>query len=485
MDERQWMIGLTFLLYLALMLGIGYVAWRRTTNLSDFVLGGRRLGSWVAALSASASDMSGWLLLGLPGYAYLSGMESIWLAVGLLLGTWLNWRIVAARLRVYSERAGNALTLPEYLSNRFEDKSGLIRIVSALFILLFFLFYTSSGLVAGGKLFESVFGLPYIWAVAAGTLTIILYTAFGGFLAVSWTDLVQGLLMAAALVAVPLMLLGDFASSSSLIAEMAKTNANLLDPLTDKDGEALGWVAIVSLLAWGLGYFGQPHILARFKAVESVELIPRARRIAVTWVALTLTAACLVGMAGIGYFETPLVDSEKVFIHLVDALFHPLVAGICLAAILAAIMSTADSQLLVASSAFTGDLYKTLIRRQVTDRELVIVGRVAVLAIALAAFILAMNPQSKVLDLVAYAWAGFGAAFGPAVILSLYWPAMTRQGALSGIIAGGVIVVVWKQLEGGIFELYEIVPGILASVAAIVLVSLMSRSDRVEPRTWL
>ena len=485
MDERQWMIGLTFLLYLALMLGIGYVAWRRTTNLSDFVLGGRRLGSWVAALSASASDMSGWLLLGLPGYAYLSGMESIWLAVGLLLGTWLTWRIVAARLRVYSERAGNALTLPEYLSNRFEDKSGLIRIVSALFILLFFLFYTSSGLVAGGKLFESVFGLPYIWAVAAGTLTIILYTAFGGFLAVSWTDLVQGLLMAAALVAVPLMLLGDFASSSSLIAEMAKTNANLLDPLTDKDGEALGWVAIVSLLAWGLGYFGQPHILARFKAVESVELIPRARRIAVTWVALTLTAACLVGMAGIGYFETPLVDSEKVFIHLVDALFHPLVAGICLAAILAAIMSTADSQLLVASSAFTGDLYKTLIRRQVTDRELVIVGRVAVLAIALAAFILAMNPQSKVLDLVAYAWAGFGAAFGPAVILSLYWPAMTRQGALSGIIAGGVTVVVWKQLEGGIFELYEIVPGILASVAAIVLVSLMSRSDRVEPRTWL
>jgi sodium/proline symporter len=292
---------------------------------------------------------------------------------------------------------------------------------------------------------------------------------------------VQGLLMAAALVAVPLMLLGDFSSSSSLIAEMAKTNANLLDPLTDKDGEALGWVAIVSLLAWGLGYFGQPHILARFKAVESVELIPRARRIAVTWVALTLTAACLVGMAGIGYFETPLVDSEKVFIHLVDALFHPLVAGICLAAILAAIMSTADSQLLVASSAFTGDLYKTLIRRQVTDRELVIVGRVAVLAIALAAFILAMNPQSKVLDLVAYAWAGFGAAFGPAIILSLYWPAMTRLGALSGIITGGVTVVGWKQLEGGIFELYEIVPGLLASVAVIVLISLISRSNKAEP----
>jgi len=295
MAERQLLIGLTFSVYLLLMLGIGFAAWRRTRTLSDFVLGGRRLGSWVAALSASASDMSGWLLLGLPGYAYLSGMESIWLAGGLLLGTWLNWRLVAARLRDYSERAGNALTLPEYLSNRFEDHSGLIRAVSSLFILLFFLFYTSSGLVAGGKLFESVFGLPYAWAVAAGTLTIILYTAFGGFLAVSWTDLVQGLLMAAALVAVPLMVLGRGDST----VHFTHIPPELLDPYTDNQGKPLGWIAIVSLLAWGLGYFGQPHILARFKAVESVALIPRARRIAVTWVALTLTAACLVGMSGI------------------------------------------------------------------------------------------------------------------------------------------------------------------------------------------
>jgi sodium/proline symporter len=469
--SHELTIGLTFAGYLALMLGIGYLAWRRTDSLADFVLGGRRLGSWVAALSASASDMSGWLLLGLPGYAYLSGLESLWLAGGLLLGTWLNWRLVAARLRQASERAGNALTLPAYLANRFADDSGLIRGVSALFILLFFLFYTSSGLVAGGKLFEAVFGLPYVWAVTAGAFTIILYTAFGGFLAVSWTDVVQGLLMAAALVAVPVMALGGGDATLS----PAPIPAALLDPFSDKLGRPLGWITIVSLLAWGLGYFGQPHILARFKAVQSVQLIPQARRIAVSWVALTLSAACLVGLSGIGSFNAPLADAEKVFIHLVDLLFHPLIAGICLAAILAAIMSTADSQLLVASSAFTGDLYQSLLRKQASDRELVMVGRLAVLVIALFAFLLALDPQSKVLDLVAYAWAGFGAAFGPAIILSLYWPGMTRAGALGGIVAGGVTVVVWKQLEGGIFELYEIVPGILASVLVICLVSLVSR----------
>ena len=277
------------------------------------------------------------------------------------------------------------------------------------------------------------------------------------------------------MVAVPLMALG--AGDSAV--DLSGIPADLLDPFTDKQGQPLGWIAIVSLLAWGLGYFGQPHILARFKAVQSVRVIPQARRIAVTWVALTLTAACLVGLSGISLFQIPLADPEKVFIRLVDLLFHPLIAGICLAAILAAIMSTADSQLLVASSAFTGDLYKTLFRKAASDRELVIVGRLAVLSIALAAFILALDPQSRVLELVAYAWAGFGAAFGPAIVLSLYWPGMSRLGALGGILAGGIMVVVWKQLEGGIFDLYEIVPGILASVVAIVLISLIEGSKTV------
>ena len=464
-------IGLTFTAYLLVVLVIGVIAWRRTRDLSDFVLGGRQLGSWVTALSASASDMSGWLLLGLPGYAYLSGLESIWLALGLLLGTWLNWRWVAAPLRTASEQAGNALTLPQYLSNRFHDDSGLIRVVSSLFVLLFFLFYTSSGLVAGGKLFEAVFGLPYLWAVALGALTIILYTAFGGFLAVSWTDLFQGLLMAAALVAVPLFAFGLTEGPAGTLEAIENHNPALLNPFTDNQGKPLGMIAIVSLLAWGLGYFGQPHILARFKAVRDIRLLPQARRIAVSWVAITLTAACLVGLIGIPVFETPLADAEKVFIRLVDLLFHPLFAGICLAAILAAIMSTADSQLLVSSSAFTGDIYRVVLRKQAGERELVIVGRLAVLAIAVVAFLLAMDPDNKVLDLVSYAWAGFGAAFGPAVLLSLYWRGMNRWGALAGILAGGVMVVIWKPLQGGIFDLYELVPGFVISLLSIVLVS--------------
>ncbi|MCU7935001.1 MAG: sodium/proline symporter PutP [Candidatus Thiodiazotropha sp. (ex Dulcina madagascariensis)] len=471
MDHDQLLVGLSFTCYLLVILIVAVVAWRRTKNLSDFVLGGRRLGSWVTALSASASDMSGWLLLGLPGYAYLAGLESVWLALGLLIGTWLNWRLVAARLRTASAAAGDALTLPEYLSNRFHDRSGLIRVASSFFILLFFLFYTGSGLVAGGKLFEAVFGLPYLWAVASGALVIILYTAFGGFLAVSWTDLFQGLLMVSALVAIPLFVLGEMGGATNFFSMIGDRNPQLLNPLTDSGGEPLGMIAIVSLMAWGLGYFGQPHILARFKAVKDAGFVPKARRIAVSWVFVSLTAACLVGLVGIPVFETPLEDAEKVFIRLVDLLFHPLLAGICLAAILAAIMSTADSQLLVSSSTFTGDLYRLLLRKEAGERELVIVGRLAVLVIALLAFLLAMDRDNKVLDLVAYAWAGFGAAFGPTVLLSLYWTGMNRWGALAGILAGGLTVVIWKPLQGGLFDLYEIVPGILASFLMIVLVS--------------
>ncbi|MCG7881406.1 MAG: sodium/proline symporter PutP [Candidatus Thiodiazotropha taylori] len=476
MGSSDLLVGLSFFCYLLTLLIIGVVAWRRTRNLSDFVLGGRSLGSWVTALSASASDMSGWLLLGLPGYAYLAGLESFWLALGLLIGTWLNWRLVAARLRIASETSGNALTLPEYLSNRFNDASGLIRISSSFFILLFFLFYTSSGLVAGGKLFEAVFGLPYLWAVASGALIIILYTAFGGFLAVSWTDLFQGLLMLLALVTIPLYVLVEIGGLEGFLSTIEGSNAELLNPMTDSNGEPLGVIAIVSLMAWGLGYFGQPHILARFKAIKQCDFVPKAQRIAVSWVFITLTAATLSGLVGIPIFETPLEDAEKVFIRLVDLLFHPLVAGVCLAAILAAIMSTADSQLLVSSSTFTGDIYRLLLRKRASEAELVIVGRLAVLSIALIAFLLALDRESRVLDLVSYAWAGFGAAFGPAVLLSLYWKGMNRWGALAGILSGGLTVVLWKPLQGGLFDLYEIVPGFLISLAMIVLVSRLTSS---------
>lgn len=475
MSTEQLHISLTFFVYLCVMLLIGWYAYRRTRDLSDFILGGRRLGSWVAALSAGASDMSGWLLLGLPGYAYAAGLESLWLGVGLLVGTWLNWRIVAARLRIYSAQAGDALTLPAFFTHRFRDKSGLLRSISAFFILLFFLFYTSSGLVAGGKLFEATFGLPYVWAVAAGAFTIILYTAVGGFLAVSWTDLVQALLMAGALVTVPVIAFAELGGPTAAFA--AIDNPNLLDAFTSSNGEPLPLIAILSLLGWGLGYFGQPHILARFKAINSSDSIPRARHIAITWVLLSLAGATLVGIAGISYLDPPLTgaDTEKVFIILVQALFHPLVAGICLAAVLAAIMSTADSQLLVASSAFTGDFYQGLFRKQASEKELVLVGRLAVITIALFAFFLALDPESKVLDLVAYAWAGFGAAFGMPLILSLYWKRMTRNGALAGILVGGLTVVIWKQLEGGLFDLYEIVPGCVFSLLTVLTVSLIGR----------
>ncbi len=476
------LIGITFFVYLVAMFITGWYAFRRTRDLADFILGGRRIGSWVAALSAGASDMSGWLLLGLPGYAYASGLESFWLALGLLAGTYLNWRILAARLRVYTETAADSLTLPAFLAHRFRDRSGLLQITSALFILVFFLFYTSSGLVAGGKLFEAVFGIPYVWAVGAGALAVILYTTAGGFLAVSWTDLAQALLMAAVLAMVPVMAITAQGGLDAMLASMEETNPRLLDLWSSTEGAGITVIGVVSLLGWGLGYFGQPHVLARFAAIESAAKVPRARRIGVTWAAIGLTGAMFAGFSALGYLETPLTgaDTEKVFILLVSSLFHPLVAGICLAAILAAIMSTADSQLLVASSALTEDLYKVLFRKRSDPGRLMGIGRATVILIAVLAFLLALDPESMVLDLVAYAWAGFGAAFGPALILSLHWKRMTAKGALAGILAGGLTVAVWKELQGGLFDLYEIVPGFGMSFVFILIVSLLDRAPEPE-----
>ncbi|WP_422732718.1 sodium/proline symporter PutP [Marinobacter azerbaijanicus] len=467
-------VTITFILYIFLMLGVGYVAWKRTTNLSDYILGGRSLGPLPSALSAGASDMSGWLLLGLPGYAYAAGYEAIWIAVGLLAGTWLNWLFVARRLRTYSLAAGDSLTLPSYFENRFNDTSRILRVVCAFFILLFFLFYTSSGLVAGGKLFETVFGIDYTTAVVIGTLAVVSYTFFGGFLAVSWTDVIQGLLMFAALLLVPIMAMNAAGGWGETQAAMEAKNPEFLNAFTGTDGEALGILSIVSLLAWGLGYFGQPHILARFKAIRSEDDVPAARRIAVIWSGLGLLGALLVGFSAIGYFDTPLDDGERAFMLLVDAMFHPVIAGILLAAILAAIMSTADSQLLVSSSALAEDFYKALFRKEASQTELVWVGRFAVVGIAILALLLGLDPDSKVLDLVSYAWAGFGAAFGPALILSLFWNKMNRAGAIAGIVVGGVTVVVWGNLSGGLFDLYEIVPGFIFATIAVIVVSKLS-----------
>ena len=473
-------IGATFVVYLAGMLAIGIFAYYRTGNLSDYLLGGRRLSSFTAALSAGASDMSGWLLLGLPGYAYAKGYEAGWIALGLLIGTYVNWRFIAARLRIYTAALGDSITLSEYFENRFNDRSRILRIVTAFFILVFFLFYTSSGLVAGGKLFESVFGLPYLWAVLAGALAVIIYTFLGGFMAVCWTDCVQGLLMLLALVLVPAIAIAGQGGWGRAAEAMRAVNPEMLTPFKVSGG----LLAIVSLMAWGLGYFGQPHILARFMAIRSSNDIPRARTIAMSWVFIGMAGALVVGFSGVGALATPLsgADTEKVFILLVQSLLHPVPAGICLAAILAAIMSTADSQLLVASSALTEDFYKPFIRKRASQKELVWVGRLTVVLIAIIAFALAMNPDNKVLDLVAFAWGGFGAAFGPAIIMSLFWKRMTKAGAFAGILTGGVTVFVWgKLLKGGLFDLYEIVPGFMLSLAAIVIASLLSKPpDTVE-----
>ena len=470
------MLTATFAAYFILVFIIGWVAYRSTHNLSDYILGGRRLGRWTTAISAGASDMSGWLLLGLPGFAYLNGFQAGWIALGLLLGTAMNWIAVAPRLRIYSESCGNALTLSEFFEYRLNDKSHLLRYVSAFFILLFFLFYTASGLVAGGKLFATVFGLPYYWAVGIGAATILAYTCAGGFLAVSWTDLFQGLLMLLALAIVAVTALQRIGGWHAMVAGMESVNPGLSDPFLQSNGQALSAVGLVSLLGWGLGYFGQPHILARFMAIRSPALIRDARRIAVSWSALSLGAALLIGFSAISCLPHGLTgaESEKVFIKMVQLFFHPVTAGICLAAILAAIMSTADSQLLVASSAVTEDLYKTLFNKSASDRELVYFGRAAVVFISLIALLLALDPQRKVLDLVSYAWAGFGAAFGPVLILSLYWNKLTVAGTVAGIAIGGGTVIIWSQLEGGIYNIYELVPGFIFSLAAAWLMSLLS-----------
>lgn len=467
-----------FAAYLAGMFWIGLRFYRETEDMADYFLGARKLNVWVASLSAQASDMSGWLLLGLPGAAYAAGLSAGWIALGLAIGTYLNWRFVARRLRDYTETAGDAITLSDYLENRFRDRARGLRVVSAVFILIFFLLYTASGFVAGGKLFSTVFGVDYSFALAVSVIVVVSYTFLGGFNAVCWTDLFQGLLMLCAVVIVPLAAARGLGGAGATWAQLRAIDPALLRPfgVLREQGIFAGGLALVSAMAWGLGYFGQPHILARFMAIEAPHQIPAARRIAMTWVLVSLTAAVFVGLVGRAYVPglEAAQEQETVFIQLVTALFPSVVAGVLLAAILAAIMSTADSQLLVTTSALTEDLYKGLLRPGAGEFELVWLSRCTVAGVALAAAFLARAPDSSVLDIVAYAWAGFGAAFGPVVVLSLYWRRMTAFGAMAGIVAGGLTVLVWKQQHGGLFDLYEIVPGCCAAAAAIVAGSLLS-----------
>ena len=464
---------ITFLVYILGMVLIGFIAYRATRNFDDYILGGRRMGSWVTALSAGASDMSGWLLMGLPGAVFIGGISESWIAIGLTIGAYFNWRWVAGRLRVHTEKNRNALTLPDYFTYRFEDKSRVLRILSALVILLFFTIYCASGVVAGARLFESTFGMSYDTALWVGAAATITYTFFGGFLAVSWTDTVQATLMIFALILTPVFVIIAVGGIDTAMVQVAAQNASNLDMFKNLD-----FIAIISLMAWGLGYFGQPHILVRFMAASSVQTIPSARRISMTWMILCLAGAVAVGFIGIPYFAANPAgaaavnaNAETVFMEITKQLFNPWISGALLAAILAAVMSTLSCQLLVCSSALTEDIYRTFLRKNASQIELVWIGRAMVLLVALIAIAIASNPDSKVLGMVSYAWAGFGAAFGPVIILSLFWSRMTRGGALAGIITGAVTVLVWKQF--GWLGLYEIIPGFILAWLATVVVSRM------------
>ncbi len=477
MNNTQIWISLG--IYLAGMLVIGWFAYKRTSGLSDYVLGGRSLGPAVTALSAGAADMSGWLLMGLPGAMYAQGLSAGWIAVGLTIGAYANWLYVAPRLRTYTEEAGDSMTIPSYLENRFGDGTRIVRLVSALVIIVFFTFYISSGMVSGGVLFQSSFGLDYRTGLWIVSIVTIAYTLFGGFLAVSWTDFVQGLIMFLALILVPVVTLIHSGGIGGSLSEIRHIDPTLLDPL-----KGASFLGIVSLLAWGLGYFGQPHIIVRFMAISSVKEIKKARRIGMGWMIFSVGGAMLTGLIGAAYFSREglnLADPETVFIELSRLLFHPFITGFLLAALLAAVMSTISSQLLVTSSSLTEDLYRILLRRGASDRELSVVSRLAVLVVSIAALALSYTKNDTILTLVAYAWAGFGASFGPVILLSLYWKKMNRWGALAGMAAGAITVIVWANVPVLKDTLYEIVPGFAANLIAVFAVSLLTSKDRSKP----
>lgn len=460
-------IYITFGLYLLVILGIGLYAYRSTQNFDDYILGGRKMGSFVTAMSAGASDMSGWLLMGLPGAIFLSGLSEAWIVVGLTIGAYLNYRVVAGRLRIFTEKYSNALTLPEFFAQRFPRQKKVLKIISSGIILFFFTIYCASGVVAGAKLFQSLLGMDYTTALWFGAIATISYTFIGGYLAVSWSDTIQASLMIFALILAPVMVILTISWDELTMALEAKSAVTGI-PYSNWLHNVSG-IGVVSALAWGLGYFGQPHILARFMAADSVASLNKARQIGITWMILCLGGAVAVGYFGLAYFterNIDLTNAEAVFIELSKAMFNPWIVGIVLSAILAAIMSTLSAQLLMCSAAITEDFYKGFFRKNASSTELVWVGRLMVLLISVIAIIIAQDPNSKVMGLVSYAWAGFGAAFGPVVILSLFNRNISSKAALWGMLSGAITVVAWSPLMrylgwDDLSKLYEIIPGFL------------------------
>lgn len=473
--ENNWPIALAFILYLVLMMSIGLYYSRRQKNLSSYILGDRQLGPWLTSMSAEASDMSGWMLMGLPGYAYLHGLSAFWTGIGLIVGTWANWVLVSQRLRNYTEVADNSLTIPDYLSNRFEDRKNGLRLICALFIILFFIIYTSSGFVAAGKLFNTIFGIPYLHALLLGAFVVVFYTFLGGFSAVALTDFIQGTMMFFTVLYVPVAATIALGGPMPTLDILSKEGSDFFSFFPDSTGISALLVMIVSSLGWGLGYFGQPHILIKFMAIGDPKELKKSTRIAMTWVLLSLSFAIAIGVVGKAYLSTPLenANAERVFILMAESLSAPFITGIIWSAILAAIMSTSSSQLLVTSSAVSRDLFQAFLKKDASEKTLIRVSRLSVLLVSAIAVYLGSDPNSYIFSIVSYAWAGFGACFGATVLLSLYWKRMTLKGAYAGVIVGGLTVLIWKHFEW--FGLYELVPGFFFSVAAIVIVSLMDK----------
>lgn len=464
-----------FIIYLVIVMLVGVVAFVATRNLSDYVLGGRRLGGAVAALSAGASDMSSWLLMGLPGVVYAFGVKEIWASIGLTVGAYTCWRFIAKRLRIYSEVAKDSVTLPAYLDNRFRDDSKMIRMIAALATLIFFVFYVASGLYAGGLLLSRTFGIDYFQALWVGAAIVMLYTSFGGFLAVSWTDFFQGNLMLICLLVVPFFAIQNLGGWQVGLDKIAGINPDYLQWT-----KGLTVSKFISLFVWGLGYFGMPHILVRFMAVKSVKEIPLARRVCISWMTLSLIGAVLVGVVGAIHFsDNALGNRETVFMELSEQVFSPWIMGIILAAILSSSMCAIDSQMLAASSALTEDFYRVLLRRNASQKELVWVGRGTVLIIAIVGIVIARNPQQSIMGLVEFAWSGLGATFGASVVLSLFWKRTTRNGVAIGMVCGGLTVIIW-QLLGFTSWMNAILPGVIASYLGVILVSLLDKQPNEE-----
>lgn len=484
---------LAFVIYLGFMIMIGVMYAKKNNSSSDFFLGGRKVGPWMTALSAEASDMSGWLLMGLPGLAYLGGMkEAFWTALGLVIGTYLNWLIVAKPLRKCTIAFGDSITIPEFLTNRFKDKSRVLSTVSVIFIIIFFTIYTASGFVACAKLFNSVFGLSYHTGLIIGVAVILLYTIMGGYLAVCATDFIQGSLMFIACIVAAIVMVVVLDGPSNAIESVAVFSQRAIsgefgDAMQQKfiANQNYGIVPIISALAWGLGYFGMPHILIRFMGIRSNKEVALSRRIATIWVVIAFIGTLIVGSLGTVYLPNILSPNaaETVFSATIQKMFPPFIGGIFLCAILAAAMSTADSQLLVASSAFSQDIFKGLIKKDATTKEVLNISRLAVFIIAAIAFVLSLDENSSIFGLVSYAWAGFGATFGPLILLSLFWRGCTAKGAIAGLITGGVTVVAWHNIPASvspIFGVYEILPAFILCLVVTVVVSLLDKNKDAQ-----